>query len=193
LQPLSAEVMKMQRELRDSFAVVLKRLALAEEDVVLLRTKIAGAGKGGRTRTQVPTVEAVTKTIEKMTAMVTKKSGDIDVLENSLKKLNLKERSGTPGAGASIRARGMREASPFATPPRDSRALVVGGSKGGAGRTYGLFDTPDGTPNGKGREPEVDREVVRVFNEKRATRKKLGQLLAKAVLEKGTRVTGMGT
>jgi nucleoporin NUP159 len=190
LQPLSANVAKMQRELRDSFAGLLKRLATAEEEVVLLRTKIAGASTGGRTRTQVPTVEAVTKTIEKMTAMVTKKSGDIDVLENTLKKLNIRDSSETSELGASRKGR-MRESSPFATPPR-SKALVVGGQS--TGRTYGLFDTPDSTPsrNGKGKETGANGEAVKVFNEKKATRKKLGALLTGAVLERGTKVTGIG-
>ncbi|KAF2803881.1 uncharacterized protein BDZ99DRAFT_575935 [Mytilinidion resinicola] len=197
LQPLSADVAKMQQELRDSFAALLKRLATAEEEVVLLRAKIAGAGKGGRgARMQVPTVEAVTRTIEKMTAMVSKKSIDIDVLENAVRKLNIKERVGTAGHRASTRGR-EREGSPFATPPRGSNGVVaLRGSlreNTTTGR-YGLFDTPDSTPqkNGNGGGEGVSREAVRVFAEKKATRRKLGEFLARAVGERGTKVTHVG-
>ncbi|KAF2499943.1 hypothetical protein BU16DRAFT_231853 [Lophium mytilinum] len=193
LQPLSADVAKMQQELRDSFAALLKRLATAEEDVVLLRAKLAGAGKGGRgARTQVPTVEAVTRTIEKMTAMVSKKSVDIDMLENAVRKLNIKERA---SLRASTRGRGEREGSPFSTPPRSSRAgaVVLRGSLRESTTTgrYGLFDTPDGTPQ-KGGKEGVSREAVRVFVEKKATRRKLGEFLARAVQERGTKVTQVG-
>ncbi|KAI1387001.1 uncharacterized protein F4822DRAFT_332097 [Hypoxylon trugodes] len=104
--PLSAEQAAQQSDLRREYAKLTKLLAEAEENLTLLKAKIVSAnsanGKGGPT----PTIEAVVRTITKLTSMVEKRSGDIDVLENQMRKL----RMGSQGPGAS------REGSPFATP-----------------------------------------------------------------------------
>ncbi|KAI1415722.1 hypothetical protein F5Y13DRAFT_207382 [Hypoxylon sp. FL1857] len=105
--PLSAEQAAQQSDLRREYAKFTKLLAEAEENLTLLKAKIVSAnsaiGKGGPT----PTIEAVVRTITKLTSMVEKRSGDIDVLENQIRKLRL----GSHGPGA-----GSREGSPFATP-----------------------------------------------------------------------------
>ncbi|EQB48302.1 hypothetical protein CGLO_12473 [Colletotrichum gloeosporioides Cg-14] len=51
------------------------------------------------------------RTINKMTSMVEKRSGDIDVLENQMRKLRF----------SSVNS---REGSPMATPQRNSRSLI---------------------------------------------------------------------
>lgn len=103
--PLSAEQAAQQSDLRREYAKFTKLLAEAEENLTLLKAKIVSAnsasGKGGPT----PTIEAVVRTITKLTSMVEKRSGDIDVLENQIRKLRL----GSHGPGS-------REGSPFATP-----------------------------------------------------------------------------
>ena len=105
--PLSAEQATQQNELRREFANFSKLLAEAEEALTLLKTRIASAsGSSGRGATNVPTVEAVMRTITKMTTMVEKRSGDIDVLENQMRKL----RMGTAS----------REGSPMTPQPRKS-------------------------------------------------------------------------
>lgn len=76
-----------QQKLRDSFAGFQARLVEAEEGVLVLKTKLASAN--GAKAGQVPTVEAVERTIRKMTEMAEKKSGDIDVLESQMRRLGM--------------------------------------------------------------------------------------------------------
>lgn len=105
--PLSAEQAAQQNDLRRNFARFTKSLAEAEEDLTLLKAKLvsAGVGPGGKGGGggPAPTIEAVVRTITKMTSMVEKRSGDIDVLENQMRKLRL----GSAAASS-------RESSPFA-------------------------------------------------------------------------------
>ncbi|KAI1467394.1 uncharacterized protein F4812DRAFT_471475 [Daldinia caldariorum] len=103
--PLSAEQAAQQSDLRREYAKFTKLLTEAEENLTLLKARIVSAnsanGKGGPT----PTIEAVVRTITKLTTMVEKRSGDIDVLENQMRKLVVNPYG--PGS---------REGSPFATP-----------------------------------------------------------------------------
>lgn len=104
--PLSAEQAAQQSDLRRQLGHFQTLLAKAEEGLTLLKAKIVSvnsvSGRGG----PVPTIEAIVRTITKMTSMVEKRSGDIDVLENHMRKLRL----GSTGPT------GSREESPFATP-----------------------------------------------------------------------------
>ncbi|CRK43178.1 hypothetical protein BN1723_019135, partial [Verticillium longisporum] len=110
--PLSAEQASQQSELRRQYATFSKHLAEAEEALTLLKTKLASlnsaSGKGGQ---KVPTVEAVLRTINKMTSMVEKRSGDIDVLENQMRKFRF--------ASAN-----SREGSPLTTPQKNNRSVM---------------------------------------------------------------------
>ncbi|KAI0109993.1 hypothetical protein F4814DRAFT_425208, partial [Daldinia grandis] len=103
--PLSAEQAAQQSDLRREYAKFARLLTEAEENLTLLKARIVSAnsanGKGGPT----PTIEAVVRTITKLTTMVEKRSGDIDVLENQMRRL-----------GVSSHAPNSRESSPFATP-----------------------------------------------------------------------------
>lgn len=131
--PLTAEQAAQQTDLRREFARFAKLLAEAEENLTLLKARIVSAGGGGfgggaigvgggggnKVGGPAPTIEAVMRTITKMTSMVEKRSGDIDVLETQMRKLRL----GSAGGSS-------REGSPFV-------ASVAGG--GG----------PPTTPNSK--------------------------------------------
>ncbi|KAH7026502.1 uncharacterized protein B0I36DRAFT_330769 [Microdochium trichocladiopsis] len=101
--PLSSEQAAQQNDLRREYARFTRVLAEAEEGLTLLKAKVVSAnsasGKGGPT----PTIEAVVRTITKMTSMVEKRSGDIDVLESQMRKMRL----GSAGPAS-------REGSPFA-------------------------------------------------------------------------------
>ncbi|CAK7231744.1 hypothetical protein SCUCBS95973_008019 [Sporothrix curviconia] len=112
--PLSAEQATQQNDLRRTFTKFMERLVEAEQQLVLLRTKTAAlaaasAGSNGANgrASPVPTVDAVMRTIARMTAMAEKRSGDIDVLEAQIRKLNLTGRS--------------REGSPFSTPQKQQQ------------------------------------------------------------------------
>ncbi|KAK2769363.1 nuclear pore complex subunit nup159 [Colletotrichum kahawae] len=110
--PLSAEQAAQQNELRREYANFSKLLAEAEESLTLLKTKLASVSSAsGKGNSNVPTVEAVMRTINKMTSMVEKRSGDIDVLENQMRKLRFSSAN-------------SREGSPMATPQRNSRSLI---------------------------------------------------------------------
>jgi nucleoporin NUP159 len=130
-QPLSAEQAAQQHDLRRDFTKFQKLLTEAEESVTVLKAKIVSqATLNGKTRGSAgPTVEAVMRTIAKMTSMAEKRSGDIDVLEGQMRRLRF---SSTTSATS-------REASPFAT-PQSNRASV---RNPGPSSTYGLFYTPD--------------------------------------------------
>ncbi len=101
--PLSAEQANLQHDLRKASLSMQSKLVEAEQELTVLRAKLAeakpsqqngtnGRGKGmlGRSGPQKkPTVEAVTTTIAKMTSMAEKKRTDIDMLEAQLKNLGL--------------------------------------------------------------------------------------------------------
>ena len=116
---LSAEQAAQQNELRRAYATFSKLLAETEEALTLLRAKVVSAG-GASSKAAVPTVEAVLRTINKMTSMAEKRSGDIDVLENQMRRL----RFSSAGLGPSSPGPRSREGSPFvastSTPQRRS-------------------------------------------------------------------------
>ncbi|KAH6675437.1 hypothetical protein B0J14DRAFT_561156 [Halenospora varia] len=128
-QPLSSEQAAQQHDLRRDFTKFQKLLSEAEEGLTLLKTKIVSqATSNGRTNSSAaPTVEAVMRTITKMTTMAEKRSGDIDVLEGQMRKLRF-------SSTASV---GSREGSPFT--PQASRQSA----RPGTSSTYGLFYTPE--------------------------------------------------
>jgi nucleoporin NUP159 len=125
--PLSAEQASLQHDLRKASMLVQSKLVEAEQELTVLRAKLAearptqengingtGGGMLGRSGPQKkPTVEAVKSTIAKMTSMAEKKSTDIDVLESQLKNL---------GLGFNDSAGGSRHGStePNGTPQRGS-------------------------------------------------------------------------
>lgn len=119
--PLSAEQAAQQNELRQSYARISKLMADAESAITMLKTRLASvAGAAGKTA-GVPTVDAILRTITRMTSAAEKRSGDLDVLESQMRKLRL----GSVGPSAS------RESSPaaFMTPPQNKRqSLIMAGS-----------------------------------------------------------------
>ena len=68
--------------------LILAVLQYREEGVLELKTKLATAS-GGRRGGTVPTVEAVENTIRKMTLMAEERSGDVDVLEQQMRRLGM--------------------------------------------------------------------------------------------------------
>jgi nucleoporin NUP159 len=87
--PLPSESAAQQTELRQGVQRMQKQLAEAEEAISILRADLASMPTDGQSKgaSNVPTVEAVTNTILKMTAMVEQRSGDVDVLESQIRRL----------------------------------------------------------------------------------------------------------
>jgi nucleoporin NUP159 len=130
-QPLSAEQAAQQHDLRRDFTKFQKLLSEAEEGLTVLKAKtVSQATSNGKANgSGGPTVEAVMRTITKMTSMAEKRSGDIDVLEGQMRRLRF----------SSATSAGSREGSPFATPQNNKISL----RNPGTSSTYGLFYTPD--------------------------------------------------
>lgn len=90
MAPLPPETAAQQAELRQGVQHVQKLFSQVEEAMTILRADLASASATSAASSGaagVPTVEAVTNTILKMTAMIERKSGDIDVLEARIKRL----------------------------------------------------------------------------------------------------------
>ena len=86
--PLDADTEIQQTQLRQVVTKAQKLMQEAEEALSMLRAELAStpASRGTKQHT-TPTVEAVTNTIMKMTAMIEQKSGDVDVLEAQVRRL----------------------------------------------------------------------------------------------------------
>ncbi|KAI9654682.1 MAG: hypothetical protein M1829_000890 [Trizodia sp. TS-e1964] len=139
LSPLSSEQASQQRELRNNFTYFQSKLTEVEEGISLLKAKISSheslTGRAGAR--PPPTVEAILNTIQKMTGIVEKKSGDVDLLEDQMRKL-----------GISLSREASREGTPFATPPSKRGPPL----KGSALRASWQYFTPEnfrsGAPRG---------------------------------------------
>lgn len=177
--PLSAEQAAQQNDLRREFARLSKLLAETEEAVTLLKTRIASVGGASGKGPQPPTVDAVMRTITKMTTMVEKRSGDVDVLENQMRRLrasSVASREGTP-----------------MTPKRGSVMLADGASLSGTPRNLrsSLSASPyKGTPTRKKLSGFSDEEKKELM-EKRAKKQAMLGKLKSMVEEKGVTVWTM--
>lgn len=191
--PLSAEQAIQQTELRRSYATFSKLLAETEEALTLLKARLASAG-GASGKAPVPTIEAIIRTINKMTSMAEKRSGDVDVLETQMRRLRLGSVGpGTPGGARS------REGSPFVTqqqtpqrrslmmsPEKDSRlresfASSVGSSFGVRGGGV--------TPSPRKKMSMYSEEEKRELRAREGKRKGALELLRKSLAKAGPNVS----
>lgn len=113
--PLNAEQAAQQTELRQSYAQLIRLMTDAEGALTMLKTKLASLGGSSGKPAAVPTVDAVMRTITKMTSAAEKRSGDLDVLESQMRKLRFTNSVGPPS----------REGSPFMTPPSNKRQSLL--------------------------------------------------------------------
>ena len=120
--PLTTEQAGRQGDLRRDLAHFTRLLAETEESLTLLRAKIASAGGANGKGGPVPTIDAVVRTITKMTAMAEKRSGDVDLLENRMRSLRFAS-PGTLNFGASMSR--SREGSPFNTPKKQLTSSLM--------------------------------------------------------------------
>ena len=201
-RPLSDDQAMLRKDLRRAFTTFQTSLAKAEDSVSLLRAKLAAhdagknnTGKGPR----IPTVEAVERTIRKMTEMVQNKSADIDVLESQMRKLSVL--SSVPSS---------REASPFVTPPtsiRRAKSLLRTPGTGTSVNGHAVFYTPmssrsvfghslassmiGSSPSPRKKMDQVDAEVVKRFAVKAKRRKEVNAILKEALVRDGIRIRSL--
>ncbi|KAF2459477.1 hypothetical protein BDY21DRAFT_338351 [Lineolata rhizophorae] len=219
--PLAPDQAAVRNDLRKGITELRGKLREAEEGIAVLRAQIASReGNGGnemnrltRTPAQVPTVEAVARTIRKMTSMVESKRSDIDVLEAQMARLGIdpskedvpevgrRSRSGTPGTRQSQVQNGFRPSAsarwsrsgdatparttkgPFFTPDSNTKASFAG--SGSPLRRSGRFST--GTGGGMGPTGAVDDERIKRYLERQAKRKMVKETIGKALEEIGFR------
>ena len=188
--PLSVEQASVQHDLRRDFTNFQKLLAEAEEGITMLRAKLVchEASKNGSGPRKAPTVEAVTNTIIKMTSMVEKRSGDIDVLETQLRKLRFSSVSGTNSL----------EASPARTPPSSSRKgnSMFGRSRNMASSFADSVKSPLKGSFGSNSTPkkglsDVTSEDVKRYRAKAERRKEVTRALKETLVRVGPRVRGL--
>lgn len=189
--PLSAEQASIQHDLRKAATNVQLKLTQAEETLSVLRAKLTESapkkenGLAQSSSQRKPTVEAVTNTIAKMTAMAEAKSTEIDVLEVKLKKLEFV--SGRQGS-----------VEPESTPERLMSNLRLSNGYRTPGSSSGsVYHTPDSkfarsvksTPglrssvNGNGNGAVVSAEDRQAWRQKAARKKEVASVLKKVLLE----------
>ncbi|KAK4229757.1 putative nucleoporin [Podospora fimiseda] len=183
--PLNAEQAAQQNELRRSFATFSKLLAEAEEALTLLKAKIASAG-GASGKAPVPTFEAIIRTINKMTTMAEKRSGDIDVLENQMRRLRLGSLGpsvgGTPGPRS-------REGSPFVTPQRKSIMTPDRTRDSPFASSIASYGGLRGTPTPRKKLTNFTEEEKKAIRQKETTRKNKLNMLKSALERNGPNVS----
>ncbi|CAD0022373.1 unnamed protein product [Aureobasidium pullulans] len=196
--PLNNEAQMQQNELREGVAKVQKLLQDAEEALSVLRADLAAAPSQGSAAQRVPTVEAVTNTIMKMTAMIEQKSGDVDVLEAQIRRLpggianlNISD-SNEDLLRSSVRSVRPLERSTsgnlFGTPPatRGKNAVSNGATPLGISGMLGRFGGSLRRDNG---DAEFGRSSLMLDG---TPRRKMADIsLEETVEKKGTRVTGV--
>ena len=182
--PLSATQASQLHELRKKYTSTQKLITEVEESITLLRTDIAtydtSSGKGALKK---PTVEAVTNTILKMTSMIEKKSGDIDVLENQMRKLRF----------ASLERTSSREGSPSALASAMSQLSM---SRDGIMLAASAIESPSnqlrrstgdpGTP--RKRIGSITPDEVARHRAKTQRRKEVNRVIQEAFLKAGPRI-----
>ena len=186
--PLRLEQATQQYELRKQFMRFQKQLAEAEENITMLRAKLAScetSNANGRPLKK-PTVEAVTNTIKKMTSIVEKKSGDIDLLETQMRHLRF------PSAALS---QSSREGSPFTALPSTTPKRRLFPRSGGNTLQNGQSHTPSRSANGPATPRKsvqsITSEEVQRFREKAQGRRQVKGVMKEAFSKTGPRIRSL--
>ncbi|KAF2024695.1 hypothetical protein EK21DRAFT_78139 [Setomelanomma holmii] len=211
--PLSKEMADKQRELRVEYAQILTLLNQAEEETVLLRSRLAAHNAQNGKAGAVPTVDAVKKTIVKMTALAEKRNNDITLIESQMRKIGLAEPSrpsssssrtvGTPRRSRGTSLRSSLAESPFATPPTNRakmtlselnhRALTPDAETTPTAKNgYGLYYTPEGSPapgNELARLSDLVDDNIDSLRETARRRKQVAADLKRALIARGIKNT----
>ncbi len=130
--PLPKELADGQKALRNDYAQLLTSLHKAEDAASILRSRLVSHNAANGKTGAVPTMDAVKRTIIKLTTLAEKRNSDITMLESQMRKIGLSEQSRpsssssrthggatTPrrGRGANSMRSSMTTDTPFVTPP----------------------------------------------------------------------------
>ena len=176
--PLPQDKALLLRDLRSRVTAYQSRLAQAESEIVNLRTQLATSKGVSPAKGKRPTVEAVMKTIEKMTAMVEKRSGDVDVLEYQLRKIGIRPKDAV-------------------FPPTNSNEAGHDRDREGtptAGLQQGLQSMNLGTASDRRRKPRrttFSEEEIEEYRLKMRRRKEMFGVIQEVLVKNGPRMTGL--
>lgn len=211
---LPKELADTQKALRTDYAKLLTLLSQSEEAAILLRSRLASHNAGAGNTNAVPSMDAVKKTIIKMTSLAERRNNDIALLESQMRKIGLADASRpsssssrTPANGATTprRNRGtdLRRSiadTPFVTPPTKSklsltelnrRALTPEVKDETPSKGYGLFY--DAQENAGGNElarlSDLVDDNIDELRETARRRRTVANGLRKALLERGVKET----
>ena len=179
--PLRLDHAIQQQELRKKVTRFQKLLAEAEENITMLRAKLASCvtanGKGPPLKK--PTVEAVTNTIMKMTSIVEKKCLDIDVLENQMRNLRF----------SSVASQNSREGSPFTpTSAKGHRVSRLGASALQNGHSYSPELSRSTRASPRKTIEDFTPEEVQICREKAQRRQEVNDIIKEAFSKHGPRI-----
>ena len=195
--PLRLEQAIQQHEVRKQLMRFQKLLTEAEENITMLRAKLASCetsnASGGGRQLKKPTVEAVTNTIKKMTNIVEKKSGDIDLLEAQMRHLRFSS------AAALSQQSNSREASPFTPLPSTLPKRKLFPRSGGSALFHQNGQsqhTLSKSVNGHGRTPrksvqDITPEEVQRYRESAQRREEVNMIIREAFSKTGPRIRGL--
>jgi nucleoporin NUP159 len=214
--PLPKELADTQKALRTDYAKLLTLLNQAEEAAVLLRSRLASHNAQSGNTSAVPSMDAVKKTIIKMTSLAERRNNDIALLESQMRKIGIADpsrpsssSSHTIGATTPRRSRGtnLRHSiadTPFATPPtsRNKMSLTELNRRAltpdvettpNTSKGYGLFYTPQGSPAAAGNElarlSDLVDDNIDGLRDMARRRRTVAKGLRKVLVERGVRVT----
>ena len=179
--PLSEEQSALLRDLRSRVTTYRSRLAKAEAEIVNFRTQLAtsnGVIPAGGKR---PTVEAVMKTIRKMTAMVERRSGDVDVLEYRIRQAGFNPDASISPAldgGKAPSSENEREGTPTATLQQGFQSMFLGADYKKRRTTMRMT---------------FAKEELETFKQQRRRRKEICGIIADVLAKSGPRQTGLGS
>jgi nucleoporin NUP159 len=212
---LPKELADTQKALRADYAKLLTLLSQAEEAAILLRSRIASHSASAGNTTAVPSMDAVKKTIIKMTALAERRNNDIALLESQMRRVGLNDgrptSSSSPanGAGATTprRARGtdLRKSiadTPFTTPPTrgkmslsdlNRRALTPEVQDSTPSKGYGLFYDASETAGGNdlARLSDMVDDNIEELRQTARRRRAVASGLRKVLLERGVKSTSV--
>ena len=185
--PLPKNNAAQQSELRQTVKKVHALLANAEERTSELRAELASLPSkvDAVNSKQTPTVEAVTSTILKMTAMIEKKSSDIDVLEARIRRLGGIEALKSLAASSTesplvVSRRASRYGSPIN--PHSLRSSM----RRSRFSPSVMSPSPAGAPASPRKSLfDVSEEEIEAWRAKRAARREVGSALRQCVSERG--------
>lgn len=211
--PLSKELADGQKALRNDYARLLTSLNKAEEAASILRSRVVSHNAQNGKTGAVPTMDAVKKTIIKLTSFAEKRNNDITLLESQMRKIGLAEPSrpsssssrtaATPKRSRGTSLRNSVAESPFATPPTNRSKVSLSELNRRAltpdvdatpttSKGYGLFYTPEGSPtpgNQLSRLSDLVDENIDSLRETARRRKQVAAGLKRALVERGVKTT----